>query len=256
MATMNPERTFTLHNNRKYLKSKIKLLLENTFCRIELFRQITGIGYFGLNKLDREIRKLTPWKNGFFVELGANDGLSQSNTLSFEKYLGYSGILIEPYFKNYEKCVKNRSQKNHFFNCACVSFEYPDSRMELLYANLMTTPLGGEVDISDREAHAHKGERYLEGENIHKFTANATTLSEILDLSRAPRIIELLSLDVEGGEIEVLKGINHQKYRFKVICVETRDLDSLTVYLEGAGYNFRKKISHHDYIFVDSGIKQ
>ena len=35
-------------------------------------------------------------KNGFFIELGANNGLTQSNTAFFEKYRNWSGILIEP----------------------------------------------------------------------------------------------------------------------------------------------------------------
>lgn len=41
--------------------------------------------YFGLNELDRKIEKYMDYDNGFYVELGANDGIRQSNTYYFEK---------------------------------------------------------------------------------------------------------------------------------------------------------------------------
>jgi len=56
------------------------------------------------DKLNRIINK----KKGVFIELGANDGLFQSNTVFFEKELGWRGILIEPSLKGYEKCKINR----------------------------------------------------------------------------------------------------------------------------------------------------
>jgi FkbM family methyltransferase len=230
----------------------MKDILENSLCRIESFRKLSGLGYYGLNKLDREIRKFIPSNHGFFVELGANDGIRQSNTFSFEKYLGYRGVLIEPYPENFIKCVENRSSKNFFFNGACVSFGYTDKQMTLLYSNLMTTPLQGEVDIENREEHAYQGEKFLKGGKPFTFKAQVGTLTEILILAAAPRTIELLSLDVEGGEIEVLKGVDHERFRFKVICLECRDLDAMREYLESNGYRLSKKISHHDYIFVDT----
>ena len=53
---------------------------------------MTGFGYFGLNKIDRELSSYLT-KNGFYVELGANDGIKQSNSLVLEKYLGWIGLL-------------------------------------------------------------------------------------------------------------------------------------------------------------------
>ena len=50
-------------------------------------------------------------KKVFFVELGANDGIKQSNTFYFEKNLSWRGILIEPIKIKYLKCLKFRSSK-------------------------------------------------------------------------------------------------------------------------------------------------
>ena len=52
--------------------------------------------------------KIINKRNGFFIELGANNGLTQSNTAFFEKDMGQTGILIEPSSIGYELCKKNR----------------------------------------------------------------------------------------------------------------------------------------------------
>ena len=67
--------------------------------------------YYGRNKVDKIILKYLNFDNGFFVELGANDGIKESNTYYFEKNLNWKGILIEPSIENYEKCKKNRSKE-------------------------------------------------------------------------------------------------------------------------------------------------
>jgi hypothetical protein len=84
-------------------------------------------------------RHLPP--NGFSVELGANDGTRQSNTLHLEKYHGWGGVLIEPEIKNFEKCEKNRKAK--VVNAACVSFMYNKKTVPLIYSDLMTIASSG-----------------------------------------------------------------------------------------------------------------
>jgi len=61
--------------------------------------------------------------------------------------------------------------------------------------------------------------------------------------------IDLLSLDVEGNELEVLKSIDHSKFKFRYICVETRGLHELREYLLDQGYYYLKPLTHHDYLF-------
>ena len=57
-------------------------------------------------KLNSEIFKEK--ENGFFIELGAYDGILSSNTAFFEKYKKWKGFLIEPLKDKYQECVKNR----------------------------------------------------------------------------------------------------------------------------------------------------
>ena len=73
-------------------------------------------------------------ENGFYIELGANDGLCQSNSAYFEFSKNYSGILIEPSVKGYELCKINRPN-SICINCACVSNEYKEETVSGNFIN-------------------------------------------------------------------------------------------------------------------------
>ena len=206
--------------------------------------------YYGLNKLDKQLENYINYDSGYFVELGANDGKSQSNTLYFEKYRKWLGILIEPTPNKFLECINNRSAKSKIFCNACVSFEYKDKFVEILYSNLMTTPVGLESDITDPLAHANNGKIFLKQNEVQfNFGASAITLNEILIKSNAPTIIDLISLDVEGAELEVLKGVDYSKFNFKFICIETRNFDKINDFLIKYNYKFEEKLTHHDFLF-------
>lgn len=208
--------------------------------------------YYGVQELDKKLEKYLSNSNGFYVELGANDGLNQSNTYYFEKFKNWKGILIEPSPHNYLKLLANRSQKNHMFCNACVSFDYEDRFVKIVYSNLMSGSLDLETDIDDPISHARLGKDFLEKtDRIFTFGAVAKTLNEILIESSAPKKMDLLSLDVEGAEIEVLKGIDHRTYRFNYICVEVRNFEKMKDYLFSVGYEFVEQLSVHDFLFKD-----
>jgi hypothetical protein len=66
-----------------------------------------------------------------------------------------------------------------------------------------------------------------------------------------PHIIDLLSLDVEGSEISVLKGINHSNYRFAFTLVECRNIKIMREYLETKDYEYYEQLSPHDFLFIN-----
>jgi len=207
--------------------------------------------YFSLNQLDRKLEKYVDYDDGYFVELGANDGVTQSNSLYFEKYRNWRGLLVEPAPQNYLKCRQNRSSKDSIYCAACVAFGYEPEVVRIAYSNLMSTPVSLESDIQDPRAHAKLGGQFLgDGETIFEFGAVARTLNSLLLDANAPRLIDFLSLDVEGAELEVLKGVDHKAFRFKYILVECRDFPRLNAYLADNGYRFVGQLSGQDYLFA------
>lgn len=206
--------------------------------------------YYGLQNLDEKLEKYFNYDNGFFVELGANNGIFQSNTLYYERFRNWNGILIEPTMHNFFQCKYNRSPKTKVFCNACTSFDYKEKFVEIVYSDLMSVSTGLESDSGDPIAYALEGKKFLRPheENV-SFGAIAKPLNHILIEAAAPQIIDFLSLDVEGSEIEVLKGINHEQFRFKFICIECRSFDKLNEYLTLNGYEYVEKLSQWDYVF-------
>jgi FkbM family methyltransferase len=150
---------------------------------------------------DKWVHSVLGDKKGFFVELGASDGVFLSNTLFFEKQ-GWNGICIEPNNTFFDKLKHNR--KCHVSN-------------ELIYS-----VKGIEVDFAmDREASA------ILDKNTSAFTNKSivvkkttTTLADVLDAFNAPSLIDYLSLDVEGPEYDILSTFPFEKYNFRCITVE------------------------------------
>ena len=209
--------------------------------------------FFGLDGLDKKLSVYLNYSKGYFVELGANDGLAQSNTKHFELFRGWKGVLIEPFPDNYARCKRNRASRTTVINAACVAFNFEEPTVRLLYSNLMTIALDGNSEIENRGGHAQVGAQFLgESEDVFEFQAPARTLNSILKETRSPRRIDLLSLDVEGAELEVLKGLDHSEYRFKFIVIEIRNFESMNSYLVSLGYQLVEKLTVHDYLYTDS----
>jgi FkbM family methyltransferase len=203
--------------------------------------------YFGLNKLDEKILKYLNYDKGFFVELGANDGISQSNTLHFERYKNWKGILIEPIKFKYDRCVNIRSKKNIFFNCACVSKDYSKKRINLIYSDLRSVTIDSNNLVVPTQ---HINSDDLNIYQTHKeYSVEARTLNSLFIESECPKIMDFLSLDTEGYEIEILKGIDFKEYRFKYMLIESRDIEVLDNFLKKKSYQLIDKLSKHDFLF-------
>jgi FkbM family methyltransferase len=231
------------------MNSNIKAIAKPLVLNNRWASTILGKHFFGLNNLDKKILEHINFKNGYFIELGANDGITQSNTKHFELFKGWHGVLIEPSPTQFKKLKKFRSKRNHFYNAACVAFDFPKDTIELIYSNLMSVALEGRNDIADPFEHAKAGEKHSDREQSYKFYAQARTLQSILDESESPALVDLLSLDVEGGELEVLAGVDFQKTNFRYIVIETRSIDEVRKFLFSNNYRELSQLTHHDYLF-------
>ena len=126
--------------------------------------------------------------------------------------------------------------------------------MQIEYSNdlgLTSVPIDLKTDLPNKKSYISKWKN-LTNSNLSKVTfgAFAKTLTSILDECRAPTIIDFLSLDVEGAELDVLKGLDFNKYIFKYIVVESRNITRLESYLRKKNYYLLEKLTHHDYLFT------
>ena len=188
-------------------------------------------------------------KNGFYIEVGGNDGLTQSNTAFFEFYRNWKGILIEPSSKGYNLCIKNRPN-SICVNKGCVSKDYIGKTAK---GNFCNNSLMGSIDGIRQK-----------GNNESLVEIQVTTMDKILDEINVSNI-DFLSIDVEGYELEVLKGMNFNKYRplYLLIEVYNKDFDEILQYLKLNKYKLVCNLSnynkydnpiwdgtHNDYLFT------
>ncbi len=177
---------------------------------------------FSLQQLDLKLEPYLRMRGGFFIEAGANNGLRQSNTLYFEKYLGWRGLLVEAIPALADACRKNRP-KCIVENFALVSDHYTAPTIEMDYLNLMSQVKGCLTTPETAARHLEKGlESMRKGDTRYTITVPTITLSQILDNHRISHI-DLFSLDVEGYEAEVLQGLNFNRHRPTWLLLEVRD---------------------------------
>ena len=169
--------------------------------------------------------------------MGANNGIRQSNTAHIEFYKKWRGVLIEPYIANYTSCIRNRSKKNSLHRAACVSSDFVAKDIELHYIDLMSYIPSTAHQLIDPETHHKNGFKHLQkGDVAEIVVVPAMTLTNILNSVKAPKNMDLLSIDVEGAEINVLEGLNHQEYRFEYMCIESCDVKAPSDYLQRNKY--------------------
>ena len=178
--------------NSKLLIDVVRFLTPNIVRKQlgKIYRQYF-LSSFSLNFLDKKMLKYLKKENGFFIEIGANNGIDQSNTYLLELKKNWKGILVEPSPNKFFECIKNRSSKNKFYCNACVSFDYKEKYVPITYSNLMTTSNGLETDLENKDKHLKSSINHLNrNERIIEFGAVAKTLTEILQESNSPKHVD------------------------------------------------------------------
>lgn len=175
----------------------------------------------GLDGLDRKIARHLDFHGGFFIEAGANDGVRQSNTYWLERFRGWRGILVEPMPELARECRKNRPTAT-VVEAALVARAKKTDTVEMTFAGLMSTAAGAFATEAETSAHVAAGLRVEKLAATYAVKVPARTLTQVLEAAGARGEIHLLSLDVEGMEEAVLRGLDFERFAPRMICVEMR----------------------------------
>ncbi len=204
-------------------------------------------------QLHLQIKRLFGRIPGVFFEVGANDGLDQSNTAYLEKYRGWRGILVEALPMQFRKCLRNRPRST-VINAALVSSDFAADTIEITYANLMSTINDPQRNLLSVEGHVAAGNQFLTAEQKAlsgtRITVPALTVSAVLDGTGHTQV-DFFSLDVEGYELEVLKGIDFSRHRPRYFLIEARDKQGMDRFMAMHGYRYVAQWSEQDFLYAD-----
>jgi FkbM family methyltransferase len=145
--------------------------------------------------------------DGIFLELGACNGIVYSNTLFFEKELGFRGILIEPHKEMYNQLIINRPNNICYNNAVS------------LVTNDLEFLSSGNGPVSCIKQNAADGFINSWHKNSTIIKVKTITLSNIFKEHNIT-YIDFFSLDVEGSELDVLQTINWDNISIYLICIE------------------------------------
>jgi FkbM family methyltransferase len=173
----------------------------------------------------------------FFIDIGAHDGISGSNTFHFALN-GARGICFEPIRWTFQK-LQSLYALNRKVICRNVGISDVAGEIEMVSADFLSY-IPSTVDESHLSMHSPVETKF---ERI-----KLLTFPEAIAGVDIPKAIDLLSIDVEGHELNVLRSIPFNQFGFRVIVLEThleenakvkwkhRDLDAIESLLCAAGY--------------------
>jgi FkbM family methyltransferase len=195
---------------------------------------------------DKFIDEFFEKKEGLtFLDIGAHDGVSISNTFFLEKERNWNGICIEAQPSEFEKLKSNRK-------CVCVNVAVSNynGETDFIYVEGYANMLSG---ISDdyNFSHKHRIENEVRayGGSINTIKVPVKTLQSILDEHNTHNI-DFCSIDTEGSEFNIIKSIDFDKTEIKVFIIENNYGEkNIENFLIEKGYVLYKKIEWDD-VFV------
>jgi FkbM family methyltransferase len=157
-------------------------------------------------------------KDGFFVDIGAHNGITFSNSLFFEK-LGWQGICVEPNPEIYKTLIANR-------NCQCFELAVSD-KIGFSSFFQITSDIdmlsGLTEEFTEQAINRIRSEMHKDPKAFNNIRVKTDIFENIVNKTTK---IDFLSLDTEGNELKILKTIDFNKYDIQVISVENNKFDN------------------------------
>ncbi len=166
-----------------------------------------------------------PSRAGYFVEVGANEPQHSSQTWQFEQ-AGWTGVLVEPQPDLAERL--RRTRRAHIVAAACSSPGNAGGTMTLFLSGPHSS-LKSDLAVTGVVPYG-------------AIEVPVRTLDDILVEAGAPTPIDFVSIDVEGHEVEVLRGFDLARWRPRFLLIEDHVTNLATHrWLTRAGYRLIRR---------------
>ena len=198
------------------------------------------------------IKYFNKMKNGVFVDIGAHDGESLSNTYALEKEYNWNGICVEPMPHEYKKLTECRNCIT--YNCAIYDKNGVE-KFTLVDSDGYPDMLSGiSKDITIKHMSGILSESSRMGAKLRYIDVQTRVLNEILEENNLFDI-DFLSVDVEGAELKVLNTVDFDKFHIKLIIFENgENTNEVRDFLINKGFKYFKRLGIDD-AFINIRLK-
>jgi len=182
---------------------------------------------------------------GFFVDIGAHDGVSLSNTVFFERHRGWDGVCVEPMPERFAQLQSNRQ-------CRCVQgCVSPTSGVRqftmVTGAADMLSGLASTMSADHRQR--IESELQVKGGQTRVIEVQCHTFNQLMEQCNAPRI-DFCSIDTEGCELDILRSIDFSRFPATCYCIEDNNhVVQIRRFFKPLNYRLVEKLGQ-DLIFV------
>ena len=188
--------------------------------------------------------------NKVFLDIGAHDGISFSNTYFFEKYRNWTGICIEP---NPDAFIKLQENRNCILENSCISDEETTVTFRKVEGAAKQEMLSGILDFFDQKhINMINTELRLYGGKYTDIVIDCKNINSIL-LKHHIHHIDYCSIDTEGAEYQIINSIDFDKIDITVLTVENNNKDSaIRKFLRKKNYHYISGGRNDDF-FIKKG---
>lgn len=188
-------------------------------------------------------------KGGYFVEVGVGNGKTISNTYMLEKQFGWHGLLVEPSRSFHDSIRQHRS--------ATLEVRAATSRDG---DTVTFNEAVGEGVFSYVQNAKSKAQERQSTRQFVSYPVSTATLNTILAEANAPQTIDFLSLDTEGSELDILKGLDLDRHRVGLMCIEHNHRKGMVETLDSQllGRSYRRilaEVSDYDAWYLHESIR-
>jgi FkbM family methyltransferase len=173
--------------DKKFKKFILYLIKNHKFSHSQIFQDI--FVYFFSNFK----------KKGFFIEIGAADGINISNTYMLEKKFHWKGIVSEP---NPVHKLSNLMNRKAILDTNIIGHKDYDKKIFYINENSYNSSVKKNIKFKK------------------KVTLRAISLNSLLKKYKSPKTIDYISIDTEGNEYNILKNFNFKKYNINIFTIE------------------------------------